>query len=417
LYCVGYVGAKDVSCLKAYKEARSKLSSQLDDLNSVVGTDQTQRDCVKHAGDLIAQLISCTDRVTGEPPDSSANFVAANTSNVHAIFDNLVLARHNLLRREHVLYKTNEESQKNARDLLKNLVSFGIVFDLGIAGALLLAFSKGITGRLSLLSENAMRFARHEKLLPPMTGTDEVSELDKTFHQMAAEIEIANQRRQEFVAIISHDLRTPLTGAMGALELYRAEYEEILPDESQLLLDRADRNLGVILSLINELLDLEKMEAGMVVLDKTKSSLVEIIEGAVDVVSSVAEKKKVKISFPTQDLNFLCDADRLSRVLVNLLGNALKFSPSDSQIDISWKEVTASVEISIKDQGRGIPQDKLPLLFERFQQVSAEDSRRGTGLGLAICKAIVEAHGGTIGASSDGLDKGTTFWFRLPLSS
>lgn len=226
--------------------------------------------------------------------------------------------------------------------------------------------------------------------------------------------------KTDFVNMLSHDLRTPLNAVQASLEIASSEHFQ-LPSEVKVYIDRAQSNLGLSLSLINQLLEIEKMESGIVSLSLDGVSSAEIFSKASLAVVSLAESKKVSIKRTGQNLDFVGDADRLVQVMINLLGNALKFSPNGSKITVR-DELRHDVggqdwaRISITDQGRGIPASKLGQIFDRFQQVEPQDAREraGSGLGLAICKAIVEAHGGRIGvSSSEGI--GSTFWFELPL--
>lgn len=227
--------------------------------------------------------------------------------------------------------------------------------------------------------------------------------------------------KQEFVAMLSHDLRTPLNSVMASLEIVNSEHFQ-LPAEVKQYLGRADKNLALALSLINQLLEIEKMESGVISLDLDGVMSEEIYQKGFAAVSALADSKKVSIRHAGPNLDFVGDLDRLTQVMINLLGNALKFSDAGTKITVRDELRTDSqgnelVRISVIDQGRGIPADKVSRVFDRFQQVNPGDAREkaGSGLGLAICKAIVEAHKGTIGVTSD-MGIGSTFWFEIPRS-
>jgi two-component system, OmpR family, sensor histidine kinase VicK len=168
--------------------------------------------------------------------------------------------------------------------------------------------------------------------------------------------------------------------------------------------------------MINTLLDVERMESGNMEMNKEVAEISTIVSQAVNSVGYLAEKSGIKIVSEFEPIEAFADAGSLVQVMVNLLANAIKFSPSGSTITISALETPHFIEVRVSDQGRGIPKDALPSVFDRFKQVEASDrtEKGGSGLGLAICKSIIEAHGGIIGVeSAEG--KGTTFWWRLPV--
>lgn len=222
--------------------------------------------------------------------------------------------------------------------------------------------------------------------------------------------------RREFVAIVSHDLRTPLSGIVGGLNLLTEGVCGELPERAQEIIKVADRSASRLMSLINDLLDMEKLEAGMMKLETSPTSIEELIAQAVSDVVTLANKSGIKIVIESQNSGLaLADKDRIVRVLVNLLSNAIKFSAPSSQIIVRSLTEHDYVEVSVIDSGRGIPDHFKHLLFQKFQQSQNSDATKkgGTGLGLAICKAIVEQHKGTIGVESiEG--EGSRFWFRLP---
>jgi signal transduction histidine kinase len=164
------------------------------------------------------------------------------------------------------------------------------------------------------------------------------------------------------------------------------------------------------------------MESGVISLNLDALSTRELFNKATVSIASLADSKKVKISYAGPSIEFVGDTERLVQVLINLLGNAIKFSDEEAMITVTAElkqesDQCAVTRISISDQGRGIPNENLEQIFDRFQQVNPrnEKEKSGTGLGLAICKAIVEAHGGRIGVNSQ-VGIGSTFWFEIPLS-
>jgi PAS domain S-box-containing protein len=223
--------------------------------------------------------------------------------------------------------------------------------------------------------------------------------------------------KKEFVATVSHELRTPLTSIRGSLSLLAGGALGELPDEARDVLAIAERNTVRLITLINDILDLERLEAGRMEMTIAPVPLAGIVGRSVEAVEGMAAASGVTLEVGETEVEVLGDADRLVQVLVNLLSNAVKFSPKDGRIVISARLDGRLAEVRVQDQGRGIPASHRDAIFQRFQQVEASDSRQkgGTGLGLAICRAIVEQHGGTIGVDSE-MGKGSAFWFRVPVA-
>ncbi|HEY6551711.1 MAG TPA: ATP-binding protein, partial [Vicinamibacteria bacterium] len=224
-----------------------------------------------------------------------------------------------------------------------------------------------------------------------------------------------DQMKKDFVANVSHELRTPLTSIRGSLSLLSSGVLGALPDEARDVVAIAERNTLRLITLINDILDLERLEADHLDIQIVPTSLRTVSERALEAVSSFADEQGILVASSVPETLVLGDGDRLVQVLVNLLSNAVKFSPRGSSVEVTAESVGEAVEVRVADHGRGIPAEAAGRLFQRFQQVEGSDSRQkgGTGLGLAICKAIIEQHGGEIGVSSEP-GKGSTFWFRVP---
>jgi len=308
-------------------------------------------------------------------------------------------------------YKSDEEEEATKARIWTALIVM-LCSNIVISIIMALYFSKSISGRLSILADNAMRVKDRKELNPLISGSDEIAELDKVFHTMSNALIKAEQTKAEFVSMISHDLRSPLTSLQFTLALAEKGAFGEINEKGKERFERADNTVQRLVKLINELLDIEKMEAGMLNMVTAPEDLDAIAKRAVDSVAALAEKKSISIETPASSLKIDVEADRIVQVLVNLLSNAIKFSPEGSTISISASELPTGVKVSVVDQGRGIPKEMIKTIFDRFSQVDHADATThgGSGLGLAICKAIIEGHGGIIGVDSHE-GEGSQFWF------
>ncbi len=222
------------------------------------------------------------------------------------------------------------------------------------------------------------------------------------------------QMKQEFVEMVSHDLRTPLT--MVALFFYTMQREQgSLSPELARLATKAESQIHRVINLVNSLLDVNMMRSGKLRIDRKLLSAEDLIEDAFASVYALACEKNISLTQQVQVKSVFADGERIQQVLQNLLTNAIKFSENSTEVMIAVTTNETSTLFQVIDQGRGIPAQSVNGIFERFDQLSVADSHghKGFGLGLAICKLIIEEHGGSIGVQSE-VGKGSQFWFTLP---
>jgi len=225
-----------------------------------------------------------------------------------------------------------------------------------------------------------------------------------------------DRMKDEFISTVSHELRTPLTSLRAALGLVAAGVLESRPDKTKQMMDMAAGNCDRLVGLVNDILDFERMGAGRLPMEFQQADSQELLERAVDLLRPAAQKADIALRIEAEHMQLWVDQNRILQTLSNLIGNAIKFSPHGSEIVLRVRPLHANDAIfSVEDQGRGIPREKLDVIFERFQQVDASDSRvmGGAGLGLAICRNIVRQHSGRIWVESV-VGKGSKFYFTVP---
>lgn len=222
--------------------------------------------------------------------------------------------------------------------------------------------------------------------------------------------------KREFISIISHEIRTPLSSIRGSLGLVASGLLDDDPETVKEMLGIANNNIERLVRLVNDILALNRLESGQVKLKKQWCDEAALVQQAFSNVQNLAHSNQITLQSSVSEIQIWADPDWLVQVLVNLINNAVKFSPAGTTVSVSTQTQTQQVFFQVTDQGRGIPTEKLETIFERFQQVDASDSRQkgGTGLGLAICRLIVQLHDGRIWAESE-LGQGSTFCFTLPI--
>jgi signal transduction histidine kinase len=224
--------------------------------------------------------------------------------------------------------------------------------------------------------------------------------------------------KQEFVSAVSHELRTPLTAIRGSLEMLAEGDAGELPLRARRVVEIATRGSERLSRLVDDIIDLERLESGTFGIHPAPCDLATLLLDATESLAPLSREAGVRVLVSPVETRVECDSDRVTQALVNLVGNALKFTAPGGTVTVRAEPTGEEVLVSVADTGRGIPRDELGAIFEPFHQVDPDEARQdpGTGLGLSITQRIVEAHGGTIWAESV-LGEGSTFRFTLPLGS
>ena len=232
-----------------------------------------------------------------------------------------------------------------------------------------------------------------------------------------SEAEAANRIKDEFLATLSHELRTPLTSLLGWSSVLReARRDEKVLNQG---LEAIDRNARVQAQLIDDLLDVSRIVSGKLNLDVRPLDITSVARAAINVVRPAADAKGILLDYWAEPgLGAICaDSARLHQIIWNLLSNAVKFTPNGGRINVRVEQDGTDARVTVKDTGQGIDSEFLPSVFDRFRQADSSTTRSfgGLGLGLAIVRHLVELHGGTVSAQSDGVNKGATFSATFPL--
>jgi len=257
-------------------------------------------------------------------------------------------------------------------------------------------------------NDMAERITKGRDLLEEKIGqaTRELSEVNR-------ELQTLDKLKSDFLANMSHELRTPLTVIRGGIDYLN---RTVKIEDNRNYLEIIDKNLARLIHMVSDLFDFTKIEAQTVEWSFEQENLAVLVEEIIEIMSPLADDKKISMNYENPgDIVMEFDLERIEQVLVNLIDNAIKFADPQTAIDVKIKDEQAAVTVSVKDHGRGISEENLKAIFDKFSTVpsGSEGKTEGTGLGLAICKAIIEAHGGKIWAESVQ-DVSSTFYFTLP---
>jgi two-component system sensor histidine kinase GlrK len=330
---------------------------------------------------------------------------------VNAIFDELIKVR--LLSQASIFHKVADLDKSGARARRAAIVITAVSLLFGIA--LSIVITRSITKPLHTMKNKTGEIAAGVfKADLDLPSPPEIGDLARAFNLMCDKLREVDRMKSDFYALMSHELRTPLASIQeGTNLLLEGLGGEIAGKKRKLLTIIAEESKRMI-ELVSSLLDLSKLEAGMLAYNLTKADISPLIAKAVDEVAPLAEAKRISIEQNVRDLHpVTMDSERILQVLRNLIGNALKFTPNGGVVCISACGTEAGVSVSVSDTGPGIPKPHLTAIFDKYRQAGQSGSLKGTGLGLAIVKHIIQAHGGKVWAESE-TGHGSVFTFVLP---
>lgn len=217
--------------------------------------------------------------------------------------------------------------------------------------------------------------------------------------------------KQDFLDMITHDLRSPLTSMLGNMSMIEEGATGAISADAKKEVGTAVSNIEHLIEFVNDLLDFQKLKAGRMQMRMSQCSLDELIDESVSLIDDFAQSRQVSIKAQKTSLAIECDRSKFIQVIVNLISNAVKFSPANSTVEVCAEDSGKDIKVTVSDSGTGVPPHLKTKIFEAFEQVHVK-SGEGTGLGLAICKLIVEAHGGAIAVNNR--PQGSDFWFTIP---
>ncbi len=402
--------------LTQYDESIKQIPERFQSLHSLLDSDPVHKKEIDVFQENVDRMLGYLDISRHAVTIGDLGTAVRALRDIREVSHNLTGGMDSSRRSFRNLAESRSKLTEEARQKLKIALLFAIASSVLLAIALYVYFYRDTSFRLGRLLDNTNRFAGGEQLNPPLEGTDEIAHLDQVFHEMTETITRAMREKQEFMAMITHDIRSPLSGVIGSLALLSEPRMGFnLSRDALDVVARCDSSVNRLLRLANDLLDIEKLESGKMKMHFETAPLAYVLEQSMITMQGQAESRGIRLEVPQTEISIYADADRLVQVLVNLISNGLKYSPEKSTVRVDLKDVGDWVEVRIQDQGPGIPADYRDRMFQRFQQVDVAERKKygGTGLGLAICKEIVGAHNGTIGIdSSEGA--GSIFWFRVP---
>lgn len=399
---------------RLWSERAAGATADLERLRPLLGAaEELERHAeVTTAFEVYRHLVAAGQGLVGRGDQRAALRLAegearAAAQRVAGALDELISATHQAIDRSQAAAVRVEH--RTVQAVAAGLAA-ALVVALAAVGLLALGMTRSLR-RLSAATAQVAEGAFHAPL--PVRGRDEIGDLTRSFNRMAERLREVDRVKEEFFSHISHELRTPLTSVREATNLLLDGVPGPLQPKQARLVEIIRTSSERLLRLVNHILELSRLRARLLPLERRPVDLDKLVSRAVDELRPQAEEQGVAVTRTTSGVDFCVsgDEDRLLRVVVNLLDNAIKFTPPGGMVTVELDDARGAVSVAVTDTGCGIAADVLPRIFDPYRQ--AHGGRVGSGLGLAIVKGLVDAHGGTMDVLSEE-GRGSRFLVRLP---
>lgn len=401
----------------ASRQSRDDIKAEFDELDRLIGDDPRMKEIILQLKNMSTEEFERLENIKPPAGGESYGETILRLQELRPFIKQAGIKSRlvtHILREQRQYLEQVRRREAESREKVKEIVFWGVVGNFLVAVFLVLVFLRDITGRLAVLVDNAKRLPTGEELNRHVSGSDELWYLDSVLHNAARQLKEAQEDRSSIMEMVAHDLRSPLMSSQVALDLLGKDSQTQLGQSSVRHVETIKRNITRLVTLVNDLLTVEKLEAGKLELELEAIDLRSVADEARNSVGGLSGQKDIAIVNDTTHEEVEADRARIIQVLVNYLSNAIKFSPNNSTITIFTGRQEGMLVVSVQDQGPGISDEEQERLFSKFYQSREGKRSKGFGLGLAICKLVVESHGGQVGVESQP-NQGARFWFTLPL--
>ncbi|MBX9666273.1 MAG: HAMP domain-containing histidine kinase [Candidatus Obscuribacterales bacterium] len=404
----------DATVLSEYLSSKKSVKPQLKRLRAVCATNVSAKQSAERVSVLLNRLVDTLDELTDASKSGFVGYATALSSSV--ITCRLIMQEcakiAEVQRQIHPQPTTNTDWQR----IIFIVLAVGLLSCVVVSVGALRFVHLDILQRLSLIMRNTESLGRREPLTESVGGSDEIADLDQFIYSTDDSLRQLERTRQEFVSMLTHDMRVPLTQIQFSVGLLAEGAYEDNPAKRQDMLVTLVPEIGRLNRMIDDLLTANKLDAEPLKLNLETLSARELLNQVCEAMQIEASSRERSVKVTADDSKVLADQFQLSRVLTNLCANALRYTPANSVVELRCRAEDEHVVLEVIDEGPGVPDELAPHLFERYRQGSEEQDRSGFGLGLYIAKSIVEAHDGEIGFQNR-LDRGCVFFVTLKAHS